>query len=61
MVLILNEESHLTLSVNFDGQFEDGPDYNFQIACVQPPPPQRKIGEGVSVGEGTTIHSIPRC
>ena len=29
MVLILNEQFHLTLSVNFDGQFEDGPDYNF--------------------------------
>ena len=30
-------------------------DCPFQIACVQPPPPSEKIGEGVSVGEGTTV------
>ena len=32
-------------------------DYPFQKAWVQPPPPPRKkIGEGVSVGEGAIVH-----
>ena len=33
-------------------------DYPFQIACVQPPLPSKKIGEGVSVGKGTTVHRL---
>ena len=54
---------HLTLSVNFDGQFEDG----LYISDSHPPPPlppglfpSEKIGEGLSVGERATVHSIPR-
>ena len=53
-VLILNEQSAwlypsiLTDSLKID--------YSFLIACVQPPPPLREIGEGVSVGEGATEH-----
>ena len=34
-------------------------DYPFQMACVQPPPPLiKKIGEGLSVGEGATVHRL---
>ena len=34
-------------------------DYPFQIACVQQIPPLRKKnGEGVSVGEGATVHGL---
>ena len=57
MVLILNEQyawlypSILTDSLKMD--------YPFQIACTQPlPSPQKKIGEGVSVGEGATAHRL---
>ena len=31
-------------------------DYPFQIAYVQPPLSSEQIGEGVSVGEGATVH-----
>ena len=48
----------LTLSVNFDGQVEDGIN-PFQIACVQPLPSLRKrIVEGVSFGKGATVHRL---
>ena len=35
-------------------------DYPFQIVCIQLPPPskKKKIGEGVSVGEGATVHRL---
>ena len=34
-------------------------DYPFLIARVQPPPsPKKKIGEGVSVGEGASVHRL---
>ena len=26
--------------------------------CTAAPPPQKKIGEGVSVGKGTTVHRL---
>ena len=45
----------LTLSVNFDEQFEDGLSLSDSL-CTAAPPPQKKIREGVSVGEGATIH-----
>ena len=33
--------------------------YPFQIVCVQLlPPSKKKIGEGVSVGEGATVHRL---
>ena len=45
-VLILNEHAiHLTLSVNFDGQFEDGLSISDSL-CTVAPSPQKKIGEG---------------
>ena len=28
------------------------------LACVQPPLPSEKIGQGVSVGEGATVHRL---
>ena len=37
----------LTLSVNFDGQFEDGLSVSDSL-CTAAPSPQKKIGEGVS-------------
>ena len=49
MVLILNEQFRLTLSANFDGQFEDGLSVPDSL-CTAAPSPQKKIGEGVSVG-----------
>ena len=51
---------HLTLSVNFDRQFEDGLSFSDTLYTAAPSP-EKKIGEGVSVGEGATVHSIPRC
>ena len=39
----------LTLFVNFDGQFEDGLSVSDSL-CTAAPSPQKKIGEGVSVG-----------
>ena len=39
----------LTLSVNFDGQFEDGLSVSDSL-CTAAPLPSEKIGEGVSVG-----------
>ena len=57
IVLILKRTIPLTLSVNFEGRKMD---YSLQIACVQPQPPRRKIGEGVSnaVEEGATVHRL---
>ena len=49
--------NRLTLSVNFDGQFQDGI-APFQIACVQPPPPLRKNRRRGVCGEGATVHRL---
>ena len=42
---------HLTLSANFDGQFEDGLSVSDSL-CTAAPSPSEKIGEGMSVGRG---------
>ena len=57
MVLIFNEQStSLYPSILTDSLKMD---YPFQIACVQPPSPlSKKIGEGVSVGEGATVYRL---
>ena len=47
----------LTLSVNFDGQFEDGLSLSDTL-CTAAPSPQKKIGEGVSVEKGATVHRL---
>ena len=47
----------LTLSVNFDGQFEDGLSVSNSLYTANPLPSE-KIGEGVSVGEGATVHRL---
>ena len=47
----------LTLSVNFDGQLKDGLSVSDAL-CTAAPSPQKKIGEGVSVGEGATVHRL---
>ena len=47
----------LTLSVNFDGQFEDGLSVSDSL-CTAHPLPSEKIGEGVCVGEGATVHRL---
>ena len=55
MVLILNEQSAwlypsiLTDSLKMDYSFHDS-------LGTAAPSPQKKIGEGVSVGEGATVH-----
>ena len=53
MVLILIEQS-ACLSVNFNGQFEDGLFISDSLCTDAPHPPNNptseKIGEGVSVG-----------
>ena len=41
----------LTLSANFDGQFEDGLSVSDTL-CTAAPSPSEKIGEGMYVGEG---------
>ena len=54
-VLIVNEQSAWLYPLILTDSLKM--DYPFQKACVQPPPPLRKkIGEGVSVGEGATVH-----
>ena len=45
----------LTLSISFDGQFEDGLSVSDSL-WTSAPTPQKKIGEAVSVGEGATVH-----
>ena len=45
----------MTLSVSFDGQFEDGLSVSDSLRTAAPSP-QKKIGEGVSVGEGAIVH-----
>ena len=45
------------LSVNFDGQFEDGLSISDSL-CTAAPSPQKKIEEMVSVGEGATVHRL---
>ena len=45
--------SRLTLSINFDGQFEDGLSVLDSLCRAAPTP---FLGEGVSVGEGATVH-----
>ena len=47
----------LTLSVNFDEQFEDGLSVSDSL-CTAAPSPQKKIEEGVSVGEGAIVHRL---
>ena len=47
----------LTLSVNFDGQFEDGLSVSNSL-CAATPLHSEKIGEGVSEGEGATVHGL---
>ena len=49
----------LTLSVNFEGQIEDGLSVTVSL-CTAATFPQKKIREGVSraVGEGATVHRL---
>ena len=49
MVLILNEQSAWLYPSIFVGQFEDGLSVSDTL-CTAAPSPQKKIGEGVSVG-----------
>ena len=49
----------LTLSANFDGQFEDGLSVSDSL-CTAAPSPSEKIGEGMSVGEGEGGTTVPR-
>ena len=41
----------MTLSTNFDGQFEDGLSVSDSL-CTAAPSPSEKIGEGMSAGGG---------
>ena len=43
------------ISVNFDGQFEDELSVLDSLSTATPSP-QKKIGEGMSMGEGATVH-----
>ena len=43
---------------SLDGQFADGLSVSDSL-CTAAPSPQKKIGEGVSVGEGATVHCRP--
>ena len=42
----------------FDGQFEDGSSFSDSM-CTAAPLHREKMGEGVSVGEGANVYSIP--
>ena len=44
----------MKLSINFDGQFEDGLSLSDSLCTAA----SQKIGEGVSVGEGATVHRL---
>ena len=44
----------MTLSINFDGQFEDGLSVSDSLCTAA----SEKIGEGVSVGQVATVHRL---
>ena len=48
----------MTLSANFDGQFEAGLPVSDSLSTAAPSPQKKKNGKGVSVGEGATIHRL---